>query len=371
MTPVLWATLPLLVVLGQHAAVRPVDVSTAAQVPAADLYHQAVDLYRARNYPAAFETIKQLPHGQIDAAISAIERERAAAAKNMAPSGLDWSRKEVLAAGLLHGDVTLMLAADDGQQFDDSLRFAVRVLRDADAAEPGSREKPGTWTRDWLRAAASLFLVYGLETPTTDVLHYAETLCPDDGPLLVTRGMLAEFEAAAAVPSTSYSKFGMGTAQDSRQKALTRAAEAYQHALRATPDSDNARVRLAHVDIALGRDDSAIPLLERARNSPYPMPAYLATLMLGDIRARQGNTSVAEALYGIAITRSKGAQSAYVALSMLQYGLGRQAEAAATLEAMYAQHRGAPVDDPWWSYEFGLPQQPKAVFDALRAEVRQ
>lgn len=371
MTAVAWAALLLFAVLAQRPLVRPVVIRSAGPVPTEDVYRNAVDLYRARNYAVAFETIRHLSRSQIEDAISKMERERARAAHGTVLSEAEWPRKEVLAAGLLHGDVTLTLAASDGNQFDESLGFAVRVLRDADAPETGSSEKPGTGTRDWLRATASLLLVYGLEAQTTDVLHYAAEFFPDDGPLLLTRGMLAEYEAAAAVSSTSYSKGGLEAARDSRQRALKRAAEAYEHALRVVPDSDNARVRLAHVEIALGRDAAAVPLLERARNSPYPMPAYLATLMLGDVRARQGHASAAEGLYRAAIARSNGAQSAYVALSMLQYAQGLEADAAATLDAMYARHRAAPVDDPWWSYMFGFPQQPKAVLDALRAEVGQ
>lgn len=369
MTAVLWAALPLLAVLGQQPPIRSAPAAEPAPTQE-DPYRGAVDLYRARKYAAAFGAMERLTRKEIDAEVSSIERRRRSVTPPAEHPTASWTRRDVLAAGLLHGDIALTRAAtSDNDNFNDSLRVAVRLLRIADTPQVGSSEEPRTWTRDWLRGTASLLLVYGLDGRTQEVLDLARSLFPDDGQLLLTRGMLEEFESTATVSWSS--QFNGQFAKDDREKALQAAKDAFARALQAMPESDETRMKLAHVDVALKHDDWAIPLLERARKSAYPSPAYLATLMLGDIRMRQGRGSDAEALYRAAIKDSGGAQSAYLALSMLQYAAGRQAEAAATLDAMYAQRRTAPVEDPWWSYQLGLPQQPKAVLDALRAEAQQ
>jgi tetratricopeptide (TPR) repeat protein len=366
--------IPLLVALGPlpraHQRMRP---DPAALAPVESAYRHAVDLYRAGDTAAAFDGIKRLPRDQIDDVLTMIEeRRREHGATAHVPGAFAWRRVEVLAAGMLEGDVALSGLDSGAAGLHDALPLALKALRIADSPQADMHESPETWTRDWLRAAASLLLTYGLVGPTRDVLESGRTLFPDDGPLLLTRGMLGEFESTAPANSSHYFYLyrGMLQARDAREQELKIAADAFERALGAMPDSKETRTRLAHVDIALGHESAAIPLLEKVQGSDDPEPAYLAALMLGDIRARQAKVAEAETDYRGAIATSGGAQSAFVSLSMLQYSVGRRADAAATLDDMYARNHAAPVFDPWWSYWLGTPEHPRALLDALRAEAR-
>jgi predicted negative regulator of RcsB-dependent stress response len=357
----------------QHRSSHPVP---AQVIVWEEQYRHAIALYRSGNAAEAIDTVRQIPTDRIMAVVARLKQFRNEdSAKPPDPLLLayGWPRTFIFAGGLLAGDAALADLNADADGFEDQLAVAVNMLQTADMARPRTTDKALTYTRDWMRAFAALLMANNYDSKLNEVLQYEERFFPDDGPLELTRGMFEEFESQAPVTYRFYTNsYGLQEARDLRNGDLKHAATALEHALRAMPDSDEARARLAHVRIALHHDSDAVPLLETGVSANEPQWAYLSMVMLGDVHARRGDVPGAEGLYRRAIERSGGAQSAYVALALTQYRAADREAAAATLDALYALARAhrSPVD-PWWTYPLGTPDAARKALEQLRAEARQ
>ncbi|MGH9410282.1 MAG: hypothetical protein ACRD1V_12595 [Vicinamibacterales bacterium] len=336
-------------------------------------YRNAVALYRAGRLTEAIRIVDALPKDQFEALVRGLQLAREGRdQRDQGLAALNWSQQDLFAAGMLHGDMALASLAPGGQGFEYDVRAALTLFDIADTPRADVHEGAGTSARDWLRAVSALLLADNRDQEVERLLPYCQRLFPDDGPLLVTRGMLAEYESTEiAAPSFDASVNRLATVMDGRRAFLLEGAKAFEHAVQVMPESDEARTRLGHVDVELHRDERAAPLLEQASASANDRWAYLAMLTLGGIMERRHDMTAAERLYRAAVAKSSGAQSAYAALALLQYSTRRRDEAAASFDALFAgdRARGA-APDAWWLYAIGSAGPPQAELNALRAKAR-
>jgi hypothetical protein len=388
---------------------RPEDVLVTVRQ-----YHDAARLYRQGHTRAAIEAVSALPRPQVEfimETLRAVRGRRSTAALDMNLVPYTWPRIDLVAAGMLHGDITLSKV--DKEDFEDELRLALSMLPIADLAQPNGPEPSGTWTRDWLRAVGGSMLAAKAYGPLRVLLAYADLFFPDDGPLQLTRGTLDELQSEANAPpiALTYSEGPARTRRD-RDELRDEAIESLTRAVKLMPESDEAAVRLAHVRLDVHQVARAVPLLDRVLASGHGDWWYFAALMRGDAYAIGGDPPAAERLYRTVIDRFPRAQAPYVALAALQYSNGRHEDAAATMDRMYvrageSEGEGASArvsaaneprerseaakrrasdrvgesegrspsidvdDDPWWKYRENMGPAANAALDQLRAAVRQ
>jgi len=147
--------------------------------------------------------------------------------------------------------------------------------------------------------------------------------------------------------------------------SLVQAEAHYEQALLSDPRLDEARLRLAHVRLLLGRTEDALRDLERvASEAGQPRQRYLAWLFTGYGRQRQGDVGGAVAAYRACVAHEPRTQTALLALGRSLDRLGDKAGAQEAFASASAV--GAPFD-PWWSYGAGQPER----FDELVARLRE
>ena len=196
---------------------------------------------------------------------------------------------------------------------------------------------------------------------------------PDDGPLLLESGALAESEATAgASPTYTRMMEGLVRAQAERQAALAFAEKQLGLALAADTTLVEARVRLGRVLAEAGRPDEAARELEAALAAePRPYVVYLAQLFLGDVHQRADRLDEAIACYRAAIDAYPLGQAARTALA---HALHRQGDHDAAFEAVRAslalEFEGGQAD-PWWAYGLSQLRPFDALLESLREEARQ
>src|SRR5262249_15778089 len=180
--------------------------------PADDLttlrrYHDAVLLYRQSHREEAMAAMSGLARTQVEfvmATLRSVRRGKTVMRSDSLSSPLPfgmrsdeapfkWPRPDLVAAGLLQGDITMSKV--DKEDFEDELRLTLSMLPIADLPQANSSEQPGTWTRDWLRAVGNAMLASKAWGPLRTLLKYADLLVPQDGPLLLVRGTLDELQS--------------------------------------------------------------------------------------------------------------------------------------------------------------------------------
>lgn len=346
-------------------------------------YHDAVLMYREGHAAEAMAAVRSLPRPHVEfimEALGSVRRGRSVrghgqteampATMRSEDQPFRWTRVDLAAAGMLHGDVTLTKV--DREDFEDELRLTLSMLPIADQPEFNSAEQPATWTRDWLRSAGGAMLAAKAWGPLRVMLAYADLFFSDDGPLQLVRGTLDELQSESAAPPIA-STYAEGPARTRRDRDVLRdeAMESLTRAVKLLPESDEAAVRLAHVRMDLHQSARAVPLLDHVLASGRGEWWYFAALMRGDAYATGNDAPSAERLYRAVIDRFPRAQSSYVALATLQYANGRHEDAAATMDRMYAEAGSGDDDDPWWMYSSNMGPSANASLDRLRAAVRQ
>ena len=197
----------------------------------------------------------------------------------------------------------------------------------------------------------------------------------DDPAVFLAYGMARETSAFAVdgLGRSRTSRLG-GRRRSTRRRtrvarALLDARSALQRALQLDPHSVEARLRLAHVYVRLDDERRATPLLEQIlAGDPPEAYAYIASILLGDVRARGGQLQPAIDLYLNARALMPAAQSAYIAHAHALRSAG-QAEAAATVVSDMLE-RPTHGDDPWTKYPRGLDEE-AADLARLRVLLRQ
>jgi tetratricopeptide (TPR) repeat protein len=388
MTAVLLAALVALAHLPQVGQSIPVAIPKPSQPASANFlpqhkfnlenvlatlrqYHEAVLLYRRGATADAMAAVGQLPRAELEFVIDTL---RGTANTPLMRQEVDvlpfrWTRDDLAAAGMLHGDITL--AASGGTEFEPSLRLTLSVLPIADRARPDTADASGTWTRDWLRAVGGVLLANNRLTDLETVLAYVKILFPDDGPLLLVRGTVRELQSEAPVePIMVTFAEGLARARLQREDLQQESIDALTRAHQLMPASSETAVRLAHVRSDMRQDSRAIPLLDEVLARPQDRWWYLAALLRGAVYERQRDERGAERLYRSLIDRFPQAQAPWLALAMLQSAGGRDAESAATLDRMYA-HVDVERGDPWWETATSMGPDASAALEALRLAVRQ
>ncbi len=151
---------------------------------------------------------------------------------------------------------------------------------------------------------------------------------------------------------------------------LAEARTSFERVLKAAPGTDEARVRLARLFVLQGDDRRAAVLLEEARaSSPPPRKeiGYLASLLLGELRARNGQLGPAVELFREARRLVPGGQNAYLAHARALRSAGQLDAAAVVVQEMLA--RPVLQGDPWRQYPLGFDEAATNLAP-LRDEVR-
>ena len=176
----------------------------------------------------------------------------------------------------------------------------------------------------------------------------------------LARGALEELravpEAVAQSPRTRalsdvFARDNLVAQEERRRVEL--AAQVYESLIVDHPAELEAHLRLARLQLRLGRVEQAEAQLTRVAGlKPDARQAYLAALFLADVYERQGRIADAIAAYGVAQQNWPGAQTPGIGIARLRALSGAHAEARAALTGVHLERAAdAPArSDPWMGY---------------------
>jgi tetratricopeptide (TPR) repeat protein len=193
---------------------------------------------------------------------------------------------------------------------------------------------------------------------------------PGDSVLLFRSGVIHEFYAGPQAQSASQTvevPRGLRLGFQGELAELRAAEGFFRQAVAADPAFAEARLHWGRVLGALGRDDSALDELMRAREGlADPVLVYYADLFLGRSHAALGDRERARASYERAAAAFPLAQSPLLARSELSRHAGDVAGALEALQRLLA----LPEDrraDPWWIYDVSSSRNANALMAEARA----
>jgi thioredoxin-like negative regulator of GroEL len=197
---------------------------------------------------------------------------------------------------------------------------------------------------------------------------------PGEPAFLLLAGVLKETQASRMLAHGADGRpIDPEEAAAARREALAAAADDFERAANADPGLVEARVRLARV-LTLQADDAKAEALLVAVLATDPAPApslkYVASLLLGGIRERQGRAADAARLYVEAAQTVPDGQSAYLALANVMYAVNQRDNAATVMDRWFSRGAVGAAADPWWLYPLGLDANPEKGLDDIRTEVR-
>ena len=243
-----------------------------------------------------------------------------------------------------------------------------RALADLFGAADGARDAK----RRWYIATAAYMSSRALVSDLQPHLARGLQLFPGDPALLLLTGCMHEKLAAPhvqqalqQVAATPGVKLSVTTARTH----LLEARAAFARALDAEPGLAEARVRHGRVLGLLGRDEEAVPQLERAyRDATSKEMGYYAALLLGGARVRLGALDEARDAFSRAAALYPRAQAPRVALSALMRRAGDLTGArAALLEVLTTRPDDPARYDPWWEYFIRPEEESAALLQEWRA----
>jgi tetratricopeptide (TPR) repeat protein len=229
--------------------------------------------------------------------------------------------------------------------------------------------QPGEFTRQWyLYVSSELQAVQSLEEVHGHLIA-ARKRYPADADMLVSSAEEYESYARIGSPPPPIDREvrldlvrGHEVAADVKS-ALETAATWLSAALAASPDHEEAHLRLGRVLTGLGQFDRASEHLEIVRRQAQdPNLKYLALLFLAAAERGVGHQPRAVALYADALRLFPG-QAGFVGLSEAFYDDGRMVEARAVLLRGFDAARN---DDPWFAYPLGDGWHAKARLQTVR-----
>jgi tetratricopeptide (TPR) repeat protein len=281
----------------------------------------------------------------------------------------EWNPRFLRAAGMLHTDVAIEALKQHKEMV---LEYHLGLADGWFALADNRKSEPGSLRSQWNVAVGRLLLTWGELAMAERILAKVDQRIPNDPQLMLIYGTSRETQAMRVfVPASSGKVDEPSFTSGPRDQALAAAATIFQRAIAADPKLTEAKVRLAHVYILRKDDAQAEKLLtEVLAAQPSATLKYLADMMLGGIRERQGQLSPAAQLYADAFRASPGGQSAYLAIAHIYQQAGQPTEAATVLERLFNLHIDNPAADPWWTYPMGLDANIDARFNDLRADVR-
>ncbi len=328
--------------------------------PLAVRYRALIEAYRSGDVDRTVAGVLALDH----AAVLAVANEYVKVAARRVPADPVLDEQFFRAAALLHTDAAFRCWGSWGDKECWSHLSVARRL--VDVSDRGARA--GSFRRRWYAATALILTSHVVPQDALEYFKDAVEKFPDDVPLLTAAGWFSERLAhSAASRSMSF-----GTAQAFRRRHLQSAARFLIAALGVDPQAAEASLRLARVEVSMGHSEPAEKRLAAlvARDDVQSSFAYLARLMLGDIRERDGAADAAARLYRDAIDVIPTAQSARVALAHLLYAPGDSSGAAAVIEAFVTPKAKLDSNDPWAEYRVGYPVAGQVLLGELRQEVR-
>jgi tetratricopeptide (TPR) repeat protein len=358
-------------------------LSAFGQAATADVYSTALNKYLAGDSESAVEALGTLrpPDIQKQAeALSAVTGEGSSLAAA--------TRRQ--AAAMLHTEYALFADADDR-----SVRFHIETahtLLSADrqrvqqAHKHTSNGESSADARDarevlsrWSALTAGTFLLRGMDWDARAYVDETLTLVPDDPRMLFWHARISEFSAvwspsrplppdaprASAPRDTDPFAFDAGY-----MRSLWGPVEAeYRRTLAVAPGDLEARLHLGYVLLLLHRFPEARSELDAAaRDSTDRDIRYLAHLFLARLSEALRDVAGAIREYERALEVEPGAQSAVVALSLLEDVRGNRERARDLIAAFAAIPAAQRVDDPWPNYRGS--RVPVGDLEWLRGRVR-
>jgi tetratricopeptide (TPR) repeat protein len=225
----------------------------------------------------------------------------------------------------------------------------------------------------WYHAIAAYLFAMGMNGDSTDHLHQAARVLPDDPRLLFDRGTYAEwfglpiYQAVKDEAATNPYKVVSGIPAEDKTNA--EAERLYRRALEVDPSYVEARVRLARLLDRRGRHDDAAMEIGRALAArPAGVVGFYARIVAGRIASARGRHEEALQHYREASSIYARAQSALLGASHAALMLADVSQTLAPLQDL-PDDQGAPATDPWWDYQLGAGRDVNALLAALWARI--
>jgi tetratricopeptide (TPR) repeat protein len=235
-----------------------------------------------------------------------------------------------------------------------------------DLTEWGCRQirrlrNPGEFERRWHLAGFALFS--GVVDPDAIDAHASHMRLQfrSEPRLTYERAVAHELRAAPFYES------GKASVRDVR-KHNEEAAKLYREALKLEAVREEATLRLAHVELQLGRAEQAIAVLEGYDPEGDDDLRYLAHLFRGQAYERLTRNDEARREYGLALGIRPRTQSGSVALAALFFRDG-QRNLAEQIVREVLERTEAPTD-PWWTYWPADYRQAATLVAAMREALR-
>lgn len=321
-------------------------------------------------------------------------------------SGTDANQTLKLGA-MLHADIALLAPVDrsrgtgsggvvrsvDGRVIgfeSQSVHWLVgRQLLDDVKPDPAA----DSFVRLWYHATSASLLTDGILADAEPHLDHAIDVLPEDADIQYEDGVFHQASAAPAVQAAMQVLLEQSATPPTGARALPwtsvfpkpggsemiqprvvvakhreEAARQFRRAVELDPHHVEARMRLGHALLELGRAKDAVGELQRTVGATTdPTLSYLSALLLGRAEAQLGRLDAAVERYTRAAALFPQAQSPPLALAQLAHRRGDRASAQQFVRRMLAQTRvDHPRDDPWWT--FGRWQLKSA--EMLLAELR-
>jgi tetratricopeptide (TPR) repeat protein len=291
-----------------------------------------------------------------------------------------WTPGLLRAAAMLHSDIAFhAYSKGDHEAFHQHVEAADRVLQVAERPDPGSDFR----ARWHVAAGHELLASADVETARAFLTRSCELL-PTEPRVRLLCGIAVTTYASrlkTTPPAIEERLIRRGfkrsrLAEDDRRQIVTRTALLevadlhFAEALAGDPTRDESHLRIAFAHTERGKDAQAEPLLVPLAAMERPRDlVYLARLMLGAVRERQGLHEAAAALYRGASALNEEAPKARIALAQLLHGMGDRV-AARQLVDRVVMMRLYPPEDPWTRFPVEFIAAPFATLAELRAEVR-
>ena len=355
-------------------------------------YLQLVARYQHGEWEPAAREMSFWPEARLKEAVSALRAQPIRVVSAAGPAGVQLATIE--AAIALHTNAAFSArqrAPAEGTR--DAIHRQIQAalslithIDEASLASPVLRGAPRLVpTREWLLGAAAVLHVGSWDLGGAgDLYRRALSRYPDDPQVLMAVGMYQEnlyrlqaltlaFSHSGRRGSTTPSGVSIGRWRDRAlvQQLLSEAADHLERAVEGDGTLDEARVRLAHVQMQLGRPDRAAPLLAKARTgSQDPAVLYLAELFTARIAEQRDAFDEAVSAYRRAIAQVTTAQAARIGLAHLLERAGHPDDArAAAAQALLAPPNRDLEEDPWWLYTNGYSPRGLRLLEEMRARV--
>lgn len=337
-------------------------------------YRAVVNTYRTGDNTAV-KTILAWDTKRLDAIVAAVDTSNDATRP--------WTKQQLKAAAMLHTDAATDRLYEDERRVGFELDLAGRLLQKAGPEVLG-------FSRDWYSILVRTLRSVALFTVAEHFLESGRKRQPNDAVLLYESGLLhehiatfaaflAQVEAPNGPPprpggalqshAEAGTRVGGHPSVGEQRRALNSAAEWLRDSLRADAASELAQLHLGRVQMLRGNRD-AVKLLERLAASADSTTAYLATMFLAAMDARNARHASAENRYRAAIDRLPSSQAAYVGLSETLQTLGRGDESREVMRGLLARPANS-VTEPWWWYLSDPADDLRRRLATLRATVRE